>query len=278
MDVYRPAQSNGLAVVAIQGSGWYRSMRGDAPALKEAREVSTQAQRLAAAGYTVFSINHRSAPRFHYPDPVEDAQRAVRFVRARAADYGVAADRIGAWGSSSGGYLALMLGVLDGAGNPDAPDPMLRVSAKVQAVAVLFPPTDIAQLFKTSDRQGTIGAFMGFAYQDPQSATGQHPDDVEARAYREASPVNHASADDPPTLLIHGDLDTTVPIAQSELMETALKKAGVEVQVQRVAGGKHGPDFQFKAGDPRLPDHRSMSVQWFDAHLKPAPGGSAPSR
>jgi acetyl esterase/lipase len=271
MDVYRPEQSNGLGVVAIQGSGWYRALRGDAAPLKDAREVREYAERLAEAGYTVFAINHRAAPRFHFPDPVEDAQRAVRVVRSRAADYGISPDRIGAWGSSSGGHLALLLGVLDGAGDPTAVDPILRVSAKVQAVAVLFAPTDLALLFKTSDRQGTIGAFMGFAFQDPTGgASSPHPDDVESRAYRQASPVTHVTADDPPTLLVHGDLDTTVPIAQSELMEAALRKAGVTVQFMRVPGGKHGPNFQFKAGDSALPDHKGEAVKWFDAHLKAA--------
>jgi acetyl esterase/lipase len=265
MDVYRPAQPNGLAVVAIAGSGWYRPLRGDAPPLKETREVAAHAERLAAAGYTVFSSNHRAAPRFHYPDQVEDAQRAVRFVRAKAADYGIDPQHIGAWGASSGGYLALMLGVLDGAGQPESLDAVSRFSAKVQAVVALFPPTDIARLFLTSDRQGTIAAFMGFAFQ-PNGA----PDDPDNRPYREASPVTHVSADDPPVLLIHGDLDTTVPIAQSELMEAALRKAGVEVRFTRVAGGKHGSNFQFPQGDPRLPDHMGDAVKWFDAHLKPA--------
>src|SRR5687768_7643375 len=110
MDVYRPAQSNGIAIVAVQGSGWYSPMRYDALQLKASREVTTHAQRFAAAGYTVFAINHRQAPRFRYPAPIEDVQRAVRFVRFHAAEYGVTPDRIGAWGSSSGGHMVELLG------------------------------------------------------------------------------------------------------------------------------------------------------------------------
>jgi dipeptidyl aminopeptidase/acylaminoacyl peptidase len=72
-------------------------------------------------------------------------------------------------------------------------------------------------------------------------------------------------------LLMHGDQDTTEPIKQSEIMESALKQAGVTVRFIRVPGGKHGPNFQLPAGDPRLPDHMGEAVQWFDAYLKGGP-------
>ena len=69
-------------------------------------------------------------------------------------------------------------------------------------------------------------------------------------------------------LLMHGDQDVIVPIKQSETMESSLKQAGVKVSFIRVPGGKHGPNFQFPAGDPRLPDHLAEAVRWFDAQLK----------
>ena len=130
MDVYRPAQPNGIAIVAIQGSGWYSPMRYDAAQLKASREVTSHAERFAAAGYTVFAINHRQAPRFRYPAPIEDAQRAVRFVRFHASDYGITSDRIGAWGSSSGGHLVELLGTMDGKGDPSDSDPVNRLERK----------------------------------------------------------------------------------------------------------------------------------------------------
>jgi hypothetical protein len=117
MDVYRPAQPNGIAIVAVQGSGWYSPMRYDASQLKANREVTRNAERFAEAGYTVFAINHRQAPRFRYPAPIEDAQRAVRFVRFQASAYGITSERIGAWGSSSGGHIVELLGALDGKGD-----------------------------------------------------------------------------------------------------------------------------------------------------------------
>jgi len=146
MDVYRPVQSNGLGLIVIQGSGWYMPQRYDAPALKDDEFAVTYGQRFAEAGYTAFVINHRAAPRFRYPAPIEDAQRAVRFIRHNAAAYAIDGRRLGAWGASSGGHLAGLLGTLDGAGDPNDSDPVNRESAKVQAVVTLFPATDLASL------------------------------------------------------------------------------------------------------------------------------------
>jgi acetyl esterase/lipase len=273
MDAYRPAQPNGIAIVAIQGSGWYSPMRYDAAALKGNPEVIRQAERFAAAGYTVFVINHRQAPRFRYPAPIEDAQRAVRFVRFRASEYGITSDRIGAWGSSSGGHLVELLGTMDGKGDAADSDPVNRLSAKVQTVVALFAPSDLPAMYGTVSRSsGTLSALMGFAYQDPDfgraALRATRSESFENQQYREGSPVTHVTSDDPPMLLMHGDQDIVVPIKQSEIMESALKQAAVTVKFIRVPGGQHGPNFQFPAGDPRLPDHIGEAIRWFDSHLK----------
>ena len=269
MDVYRPEQPNGIAVVAVQGSGWYSPMRYDASQLKASREVTSHAERFAAAGYTVFAINHRQAPRFRYPAPIEDVQRAVRFIRFHASEYGITSDRIGAWGSSSGGHLVELLGTMDGKGDASDSDPVNRVDARVQAVVALFAPSDLMLLFSTMERPGALTSLMGFSYQDPATAfVPARADDFENRQYRDASPLTHVTRDDPPMLLMHGDADTIVPIKQSEIMESALKKAGVDVRFIRVPGGAHGPNFRLPSGDPRLPDHLGEAVRWFDVHLK----------
>jgi len=273
MDVYRPTEPNGFGIVAIQGSGWYSPMRYDAPLRTDAGEVTTVGQRFAAAGYTVFSINHRSSPRFRYPDAVEDAQRAVRFVRFHAAEYGISPERIGAWGGSSGSHLVSMLATLDGQGDASDSDPANRVSAKVQAVVTLFAPSDMVSLLNTTISPGTVAAFMGFMFPDPARLPPgfARPDDYEAKQYRQASPLSHVSRDDAPALLMHGDKDVVVPIQQSEIMQRALEGAGVPNKFIRVPGGQHGPNFLFKAGDPQLPDHVGEALRWFDQYLKARP-------
>jgi acetyl esterase/lipase len=267
MDVYRPAQPNGFGIVAIQGSGWYAPMRYDARPLKDTPEVATQAKALSGSGYTVFVINHRQTPRFRYPAHLEDVQRAVRYVRAHATEYGITPDRIGAWGSSSGGHLAELLGTLDGASDSSDDDPVNKLSAKVQAVVAYFAPADLTM----AGGGGAISVLMGFAYRDP--TVGPPPprpgyEYVENRIYREASPITHVTADDAPMLLMHGDQDTVVPIKQSEIMEQALRKAGIAVKFIRVPGGNHGANFRLKPGDPRLLDHTGEAIRWFDVHLR----------
>jgi acetyl esterase/lipase len=85
MDVYKPATSNGLGIVVVNGSGWYRDLGYDAPVLKQSLEFRPAREKLLGAGYTVFVITHRASPRFHLPDITQDVQRATRFVRANAA-------------------------------------------------------------------------------------------------------------------------------------------------------------------------------------------------
>lgn len=256
MDVYKPAAPpNGYGIVVVPGSGWHLPLPYNANLLKASREFSGYIERLNAAGYTAFVVTHRAAPRFQYPDAVDDVQRAVRFVRENAGHYGIDAGRIGALGGSSGGHLVSMLGTLDGQGNGESQDPVERQSAKVQCVAALYPITDPEKVDTRAGLQ-LVTSFLGT------------PPRYDPKRYREAAPVTHVTADDPPFLLIHGDGDRTVPFNQSELMEAALKKAGVTVKLVRVPGGDHAPDFR---GTTEKMDWPGMVVEWFDSNLKKKP-------
>ncbi len=253
MDVYKPATPNGYGIVVIPGSGWHTPMPYNAQLLKQSRELSGYIQKLNAAGYTAFVITHRAAPRFHYPAAVQDAQRAVRFVRQNAARYAIDPDRIGAFGASSGGHLVSMLGTLDGKGDSASDDPAEQQSSKVQCVVALYAVSDPAKVDTPSGLQA-VTSFMGA------------PSRFDPKSFREAAPITHVSSDDPPFLLIHGDADKTVPFNQSESMEAALKKAGVVVKLVRVPGGDHGSNFP---GNTQPMDWPAMTLDWFDTHLKP---------
>lgn len=256
MDVHRPTNPNGFGIIYVSGSGWTSPMAYSAAPLKSNDQSLQYAKPLVAAGYTVFALNHRSLPRFHYPAAVEDVQRAVRFVRRSAANFGIQPDRIGASGGSSGGHLVGMLGTLDGKGNPDDFDPVERESAKVQCVVARAAPINFF-------RMRTAGvAFLGMG-----APAGDDPDatkSLEYRTYHAASPIFHVSPDDPPFLLMHGDKDESVPFAQSEEMEKALKAAGVPVKLIRIEGAGHGPTFP-GAGNP--PDYLGEMVAWFNRYL-----------
>ncbi len=247
LDVTRPEQAPGTlspAVIFIHGGGFDK-------------RVATLARELVAAGYVYVSIDYRVIREFPFPAAVEDCKRAVRWLREHAKDYGVDPDRIGLFGASSGGLQALMLGC----GDPDS-----KVSSRVQAVCAWFPPTDLEALAhheEETKNQKEIDFLKGFVGGDLK----EHPE-----AYRKASPVAYATPDDPPVLLVHGEDDPVIPIAQSEAMLEKLKAAHVEADLIRVKHAGHG----FKPADkgkPLSPSREALTkatLDFFDKHLKPA--------
>jgi len=176
MDVYHPEKSNGHGIVYINGSGWHSPMAYAAVALKDVPLGIPYAEALARAGYTVFAINHRQAPRFRYPAAIEDAQRAVRFVRHNSARFDISSARIGAAGGSSGGHLVSLLGTLPGEGAPDDQDPVNRESARVQCVVARAAPVDLARM---GDRP-IVAGFMGMIVRGEAGG----PYGVEQQTYR----------------------------------------------------------------------------------------------
>jgi len=99
VDVYYPAKPNGFGIIYIAGSGWGTPLGYSAAPLKESPTVAMYVPSLTQAGYTVFAITHRATPGFRYPAPLEDAQRAVRFVRHNAMKYAIDPARLGAPGA-----------------------------------------------------------------------------------------------------------------------------------------------------------------------------------
>ena len=248
-DLYLPLQPNGYGLIHISGSGWHAPTTYDARPLKESPHVKLYVEPLAGQGFTVFTINHRAAPRFRYPAAIEDARRAVRYFRHHAANYGLRADRIGAIGGSSGGHLVSLLGTSDGSGNPDSEDLIERESASVQCVIARAPAIDLAR------GSGAATSFMGRPYARLAETE---------KLYRAASPTSHVTAQSPPFLLLHGTADEVVPLAQSLLMKEALEAQGVAVRLIKVEGAGHGPHFPGATHPPNLIPE---IVAWLEAHL-----------
>jgi len=262
MDVHYPKQANGRAIVVVPGSGWTSKQTYDAAQLTAlTSSVRFFLPKLLEAGYTLFVVNHRNGPRFHYPAAVEDVQRAVRFIRYHALSYGVAPDRMGALGYSSGAYLAALLGVLNGVGNGDDPDPINRVSAGVQSVAAAATPADL-----THYQSAVWAVFMGQVV----APAGGSPDPIAVAAYRAASPVTHVSSSSAPMLLLHGDADAIVPFQMAETMLAAMEKAGAPARLIRLSGGSH--DFAGEtSARPDWPDIFAETVSWMDSRLLATP-------
>jgi len=256
LDVHRPAKPNGLGVVFISGSGWQASTEYGATPLKE-QQVGLWGPPLLAAGYTVFALNHRAAPQFHYPAAIEDVQRAIRFVRFHAKDYGIDPARLGGVGGSSGGHLIGLAAMLASPGNPADPDPVNREAAALQAVVLRAPLLDLRAI----DTVEGIAYVTSFMEAPPSQASA-------AAAYAAASPITHVTDRAPPTLLIHGDADALVPLRQSTAMEALLGKSGVPVKLVVVPGGVHGADFGSARPHADWPDYFGETIAWLNTYLK----------
>ena len=253
MDVHRPEKANGYGVVFVAGSGWHAPLGYGAAGLKE-QQIGLWAPPLLQAGYTVFSINHRAAPRFHYPAAVEDVQRAVRYIRHHAQTFSIDPNRIGGVGGSSGAHLIGLVAMRGAPGTADDADPVNRQPAALQAIVLRAGPSDLLQV-----KGQSLATIVSFMERLP----------MEEKLFREASPVTHVSRAAPPTLLVHGDADDTVPFEQSVVLERALRDAGVAVKLLRVEGGAHGPAFGPPAKPhPRFPEVLSATVGWLDEHLR----------
>jgi acetyl esterase/lipase len=268
LDVHHPTAPNGAGVIWVGGSGWATDPEYGTAGLKDSLTIFRPwMQRLLSAGYTVFVVNHRQSPLFHYPDPVRDVQRAVRFVLANAKQFDVEPSRVGGMGDSSGAHLIALAGVMDGDGSAGDADAVERQPIRLGALVLRAAPTNLSTV-RESDGLARLGAFLQMS-----APTDDTPKtSVRYRTYVEASPVTYLDPNDPPTLLIHGDADTSVPHSQSVAFQAALTKVGVANKLITIPGGGHrGPNFGLAQGSA-APDYLSEMVKWFDTYLKPRSG------
>jgi acetyl esterase/lipase len=263
MDVFKPAEPNGLGLIWVVSGGWF-----------SAKEVinAGMAQPFLDRGYTVFAVVHGSQPKFTIPEILEDMHRAVRYIRHHAKEYGIDPDRLGIYGGSAGGHLSLMQGTAGKTGDPAAPDPVDRESSRVQAVACFFPPTDFLNYGKEGEialGRGVLRGFQApFDFQELVNGPAFYsrrfvPVTDEEKILeigRQISPIYHVSADDPPTLIIHGDADELVPIQQAKILVEALEKAGVEAKLVVREGAAHGW--------AKINEDLTLFADWFDQHLR----------
>jgi acetyl esterase/lipase len=262
MDVFTPkANANGAAAIFVVSGGWFSAhefLDGAGPGF---------INELSKRGYTVFGVVHGSQPKFTIPEIVQDMNRSVRFIRHHAAEYHVDPDRIGIYGGSAGGHLSLMQGLAGDKGDPSAKDPVDRESSRVQAVACFYPPTDFLNYGKEGEvalGRGVLKDFRApFDFRELDKKTNSFVTITDEQKVleigRAISPVTHASGDDPPTLIIHGDADKLVPIQQAQILVEKLKAAGVEARLVTKPGGGHGWPDQAK-------DMMTIA-DWFDAHI-----------
>jgi len=242
LDLYLPARADRPLpiVVWIHGGAWLAGSKEGCPAVP-----------FVAKGYAVASINYRLSQHAVFPAQIEDCKAALRWLRANAEKYHLDPKHVGVWGASAGGYLVALLGTSGDMKKLEGKGGNLDQSSRVQCVVDWFGPTDFTRMGGSHDDANAPEArLIGGPVQENKEKAAK------------ANPITYVSKNSAPFLIMHGEQDNVVPISQSELLDEALRKAGVECTFVRIPGNGHGgPGFA-------SPENRKRIEEFFAKHLK----------
>jgi acetyl esterase/lipase len=230
LDLYLPGgkQSPPL-VVWVHGGVWHLGTKAWIPI------------QFAEHGYAMASVDFRQSTDSRFPAQVHDIKAAIRFLRAKAGQYGYRADRIAIAGASSGGHLAALVGVTNGNRELEGTiGDYLAESSDVHSIVDYYGASNLITILAQSTPFGLNVRKPGL-----ELLLGALPNNAKELAEL-ASPVNHVGPGDPPLILLHGDQDPQMPINQSHELQGAYEKAGLDVTFIVVHGAAHGGD-QFSA-------------------------------
>ena len=246
LDLYQPSEAHAPLLVWLHGGRWEVGS-------KERMPLGGLVER----GYAIASLDFRPASRARFPGQVHDIKAALRFVRARAPEYGYDATRIGILGESSGGHLAALVGTTNGHAELEGSlGEHLGVSSEVHAIVSYFGASDLLTILAQSTPYG-----LGIREPALKTLLGALPTENEALA-RLASPVFQVDMRDPPLLLLHGDQDPQMPINQSHELEGAYERAGLDAKLIVVHGAGHGGGAFFDA------ERTKLVAAFLDEHLR----------
>ncbi len=237
LTIYMPPNTTGpmTAIIIAPGGGYQRlamNLEGRAPA-----------NYLNALGIAAFVLRYRLGPSYHHPIELGDAQRAIRTVRARAGEWHLAPDRVGVMGFSAGGHLASSASTHFDAGNPNASDPIDRVSSRPDFAVLGYP---VISLVEPWTHQGSKTNLLG-----------DRPDPALARSLSSETQVTAAT---PPAFIYHTNADTTVPVENAVAYFLALRKAGVPAEMHVFKEGRHGTGLGLT--DPALAEWPKLLANW----------------
>ncbi|RKS09274.1 acetyl esterase/lipase [Nocardiopsis sp. Huas11] len=226
LDLHRPSAADRPVPVVLwlHGGGWFTGDRTLAPDL---------AHHVRATGFAYASIEYRLSGQALFPAQLHDVRAAIRFLRARAGQYGLDPGAVGAWGASAGGHLAALVGLTghlaDLPGEEETGgDPSVR------AVAESYGPVDLAAVAAEAARAGRDPA------SSPEARLLGGPPSERAELARYANPLTWVSPAAPPFQISHGTGDDLVSHTQSERLHEALAAVGVPSDLYLLDGYRHG--------------------------------------
>jgi acetyl esterase/lipase len=217
LTLYPAPDANKIPVgVVVCPGGSYHNLAMD----HEGRQI---AEWLNHLGISAFILQYRLGPKYHFPIELWDAQRAIRYVRAHAAEYGLHPNRIGIWGFSAGGHLASTTGTHFDLGDRDAADRIDRQTSRPDFMILAYPVITMeAPYLHLGSRDNLLG---------------EKPDPALAASLSNQTQV---TSETPPTFLFHTSDDDVVPVENSIEFYLALRKAGVPAEMHVYLHGKHG--------------------------------------
>ncbi len=239
-----PSHPNGAAVVVFPGGGYVH--------LSTDKEGGKVAGWLNSNGVAAFVVTYRLGPRYHHPAMLEDAARAVRTVRYRAREFKIDPNRIGVIGFSAGGHMAATISTHFDKGDPNAQDPIDRVSSRPDFAILAYPVISMrVGIAHMGSRTNLLGE------NPPKSLVWLMSDELQV------------TPDTPPTFLFQTDNDPVVPVENSALYYLALKRAGVPAEMHIYAEGNHGVGLA--PSDPVLSTWTERLRDWLKVrHIIPA--------
>jgi len=240
LTIYLPPSNGVRSGVIVCPGGGYGMLALD----HEGKQI---ADWLNARQVAAFVLRYRLGPRYHHPIELGDAQRALRFVRHHAADYGIAPDKIGIWGFSAGGHLASTAGTHFDSGNPSAADAIDRVSSRPDFMILAYP---VISLMMPYVHQGSL-----------RNLLGENPD---PQLVASLSNETQVTPQTPPTFLFHTTSDSGVPVENSVLFYLALRRAGVPAEMHLYEQGPHGVGLALF--DPILSAWSRQLEPWMRLH------------
>ena len=215
------------------------------------------AEWLNLRGVTAFVLTYRLMPRYRYPSFILDGERSVRWVRSHAVQFAVDPKHIGMWGFSAGGHLVGMVGTHFDDGNPQAADPIDRVSDRpdfvISAYGVLTLDEDIA-------RPEAIYALLG--------------DKTSRQVLDYLSPDKNVTPQTPPFFIYATSTDPNVPVLSSVALYSALVKAGVDAEMHLFERGPHGTGLA--QNYPALSEWPTLLENWLrlNGWIRPRDAGT----
>ena len=230
--------ATGAAIVVCPGGGYSH--------LSEIKEGSDVARWLNSIGISAFVLKYRLGMRYHAPNPLLDAARAMRMVRARAKEWDLDANRIGILGFSAGGHLASTLGTHFDPGKADSNDAIERVSSRPDLMILIYPVITMGDLTHKGSKLNLLG---------------ESPSADLIKLYSNELQV---TKDTPPTFIAHSVADPAVPIENSMMFAEALRKAKVPFELHFYEHGPHG--FGLAPTDPILATWTERCADWLGVH------------